>query len=65
MACPALPTYGLAITESERAFSNILERINRLREKLNMADEKLVIRMTGCLNGCVRPYLAELGTYLV
>ncbi len=61
MACPSLPTCGLAITESERALPGVLERINRLLETLNMANERLVIRMTGCPNGCVRPYLAELG----
>ncbi|MBE7379990.1 MAG: sulfite reductase, ferredoxin dependent [Leptolyngbya sp. SIO1E4] len=61
MACPALPTCGLAITESERVFPSVLERITRLLEKLNLADEPLIIRMTGCPNGCVRPYLAELG----
>lgn len=61
MACPALPTCGLAITESERALPGVLERINLLLKKLNMANEQLVIRMTGCPNGCVRPYLAELG----
>ncbi|KST67452.1 sulfite reductase, ferredoxin dependent [Mastigocoleus testarum] len=61
MACPALPTCGLAITESERALPGVLERINLLLEKLNMVNEQLVIRMTGCPNGCVRPYLAELG----
>ena len=61
MACPAFPTCGLAITESERALPGVLERIDRLLIKLNMTDEKLVIRMTGCPNGCVRPYLAELG----
>lgn len=61
MACPSLPTCGLAITESERALPGVLKRINRLLEKLDMKGEKLVIRMTGCPNGCVRPYLAELG----
>ena len=61
MACPAFPTCGLAITESERPLPGVLERIDRLLIKLNMTDEKLVIRMTGCPNGCVRPYLAELG----
>lgn len=61
MACPAFPTCGLAITESERVLPGVLERINQLLEKLNMVDEPLVIRMTGCPNGCVRPYLAELG----
>ncbi|MEM9904610.1 MAG: sulfite reductase, ferredoxin dependent [Cyanobacteria bacterium P01_D01_bin.44] len=61
MACPALPTCGLAITESERVMPSVLRRISQLLEKLDMADESLVIRMTGCPNGCVRPYLAELG----
>ncbi|MEM1251552.1 MAG: sulfite reductase, ferredoxin dependent [Cyanobacteria bacterium P01_H01_bin.21] len=61
MACPALPTCGLAITESERILPSVLDRINQLLTKLNMANEPLVIRMTGCPNGCVRPYLAELG----
>ncbi|MEM8676018.1 MAG: sulfite reductase, ferredoxin dependent [Cyanobacteria bacterium P01_G01_bin.67] len=61
MACPSLPTCGLAITESERIFPEVLARINRLLSQLNMANEQLVIRMTGCPNGCVRPYLAEVG----
>lgn len=61
MACPSFPTCGLAITESERVLPGVLGRINRILETLNMADEPLVIRMTGCPNGCVRPYLAELG----
>ena len=61
MACPAFPTCGLAITESERVFPAILQRINQLLETLDLADEPLIIRMTGCPNGCVRPYLAELG----
>lgn len=61
MACPALPTCGLAITESERVLPGVLERIHQLLEKMNMANQQLVIRMTGCPNGCVRPYLAEIG----
>jgi sulfite reductase (ferredoxin) len=61
MACPAMPTCGLAITESERAIPGILERIRVLLAKLGMAKEHFVIRMTGCPNGCARPYLAELG----
>ncbi|URR36128.1 sulfite reductase, ferredoxin dependent [Thermosynechococcus sp. HN-54] len=61
MACPALPTCGLAITESERAIPGVLERIRRLMDRLGLKDEHLVIRMTGCPNGCARPYLAELG----
>ncbi len=61
MACPALPTCGLATTESERILPSILERIDALLSKLNIAQENIVIRMTGCPNGCARPYMAELG----
>ncbi|NDJ24774.1 sulfite reductase, ferredoxin dependent [Nostoc sp. B(2019)] len=61
MACPALPTCGLAITESERAIPGILERIRNLLDKLGLQNEHFVVRMTGCPNGCARPYLAELG----
>ncbi|MDH6068893.1 sulfite reductase, ferredoxin dependent [Chrysosporum ovalisporum APH033B] len=61
MACPALPTCGLAITESERAIPGILERIRALLNKLGLQNEHFVIRMTGCPNGCARPYIAELG----
>ncbi|MEH2161910.1 MAG: sulfite reductase, ferredoxin dependent [Nostoc sp.] len=60
MACPALPTCGLAITESERAIPGILERIRALLNKLALQKEHFVVRMTGCPNGCARPYLAEL-----
>lgn len=61
MACPALPTCGLAITESERAIPGITVRIRALLDKLGLKDEHFVIRMTGCPNGCARPYMAELG----
>ncbi|HEY9661365.1 MAG TPA: sulfite reductase, ferredoxin dependent, partial [Allocoleopsis sp.] len=61
MACPALPTCGLAITESERAIPGILDRIRTLLNQVGLPDEYFVIRMTGCPNGCARPYLAELG----
>ncbi|MFN4278950.1 sulfite reductase, ferredoxin dependent [Thermosynechococcus sp.] len=61
MACPALPTCGLAITESERAIPGVLERLRRLMDRLGLQQEHFVIRMTGCPNGCARPYLAELG----
>ncbi|MEH2114240.1 sulfite reductase, ferredoxin dependent [Nostoc sp.] len=60
MACPALPTCGLAITESERAIPGILERVRVLLDKLGLQKEHFVVRMTGCPNGCARPYLAEL-----
>ncbi len=61
MACPALPTCGLAITESERAIPGILDRIRALLDKLGLEQEHFVVRMTGCPNGCARPYMAELG----
>ncbi|HEY9851334.1 MAG TPA: sulfite reductase, ferredoxin dependent [Leptolyngbyaceae cyanobacterium] len=61
MACPALPTCGLATTESERAIPSILERIRGLLVKVGLEQEHFVVRMTGCPNGCARPYLAELG----
>ncbi|MEO0759013.1 MAG: sulfite reductase, ferredoxin dependent [Cyanobacteria bacterium J06648_16] len=61
MACPALPTCGLAVTESERAIPGILDRIQALLNKVGLKDEHFVIRMTGCPNGCARPYMAELG----
>jgi sulfite reductase (ferredoxin) len=61
MACPALPTCGLAVTESERAIPGILDRIRALLDRVGLPDEHFVVRMTGCPNGCARPYLAELG----
>ncbi|MUL37724.1 sulfite reductase, ferredoxin dependent [Gloeocapsopsis dulcis] len=61
MACPALPTCGLATTESERVIPSVLDRIEALLHKVGLSDEHFVIRMTGCPNGCARPYMAELG----
>jgi len=61
MACPALPTCGLATAESERAIPGILERIRVLLVRVGLPKEHFMIRMTGCPNGCARPYLAELG----
>lgn len=61
MACPALPTCGLAVTESERAMPGILDRIRALLDKVGLKQEHFIVRMTGCPNGCARPYLAELG----
>ncbi len=61
MACPALPTCGLAITESERALPDLLRQIDTLLEEIGLGKESIIVRMTGCPNGCARPYLAELG----
>lgn len=61
MACPAMPTCGLAITESERALPTIMDEIDAELEKLGLTEEVFTIRMTGCPNGCARPYNAEVG----
>jgi sulfite reductase (ferredoxin) len=59
IACPALPTCGLAITESERILPDVLERLNTQLEQLAI-NKPILVRMTGCPNGCARPYMAEL-----
>jgi len=62
MACPALPLCGLAIAEAERGLPDVISRLRKVLEGLGMdANEKFIIRMTGCPNGCARPYNAELG----
>ena len=61
IACPALPLCGLAITEAERILPDINVRIRKTLEKVGLGDESFVVRMTGCPNGCARPYMAELG----
>jgi sulfite reductase (NADPH) hemoprotein beta-component len=60
MACPALPTCGLSLAESERVLPEILTRIEKLQEEVGLKDEELIVRMTGCPNGCARPYMAEI-----
>ena len=60
MACPALPTCGLALAESERYLPSLLGSIDSLLTEVGLEGEELIIRMTGCPNGCSRPYLAEL-----
>ncbi len=59
IACPALPLCGLAMTEAERTLPNVLSRINKLMLKVGIK-ETILIRMTGCPNGCARPYMAEM-----
>ncbi len=61
MACPALPLCGLAIGEAERAMPDVAQRVRALLVKLGMPNEAIVMRMTGCPNGCSRPYMAEIG----
>jgi sulfite reductase (ferredoxin) len=60
MACPALPTCGLAVAESERALPEILDQFEAELVDLGLRDAPLTIRMTGCPNGCARPYTADL-----
>jgi len=61
MACPALPTCGLSLAESERVLPEILTRIENLLQEVGLKGQEIVIRMTGCPNGCARPYMAEIG----
>ena len=61
MACPAIPTCGLAITESERVMPGIIDRLEVELERLGLVQEKISVRMTGCPNGCARPYQSDIG----
>lgn len=72
MACPALPTCGLAISESERALPSVLDQLQSVLDRLGLSNRKFMIRMTGCPNGCARPYNGEIafvgrtaGTYSI
>ncbi|MNM69299.1 Sulfite reductase [NADPH] hemoprotein beta-component [compost metagenome] len=60
MACVALPTCGLAMAESERYLPSLMDKIDPILAENGLQDEEIVIRMTGCPNGCARPALAEL-----
>jgi len=61
LSCPALPTCGLALAESERILPSILDRLEAVVAQLGLQDEEIILRMTGCPNGCARPYMAEIG----
>jgi sulfite reductase (NADPH) hemoprotein beta-component len=60
MACVAMPTCALAMAESERYLPDLITRIEGLLEKNGLTEEPITIRMTGCPNGCARPYIAEI-----
>lgn len=60
IACPAFPLCGLAQAEAERRMPDFNARVNVLLSKMGMPGESFVMRMTGCPNGCARPYMAEL-----
>ncbi|HEX7860109.1 MAG TPA: NADPH-dependent assimilatory sulfite reductase hemoprotein subunit [Verrucomicrobiae bacterium] len=61
IACPALPTCGLALAESERVMPSVITRFEKLFAEVGLDNEEIVVRMTGCPNGCARPYMAEIG----
>lgn len=61
MACVALPTCALAMAESERYLPSLVTKIEALTEKHGIEKQPIVVRMTGCPNGCARPFMAEIG----
>jgi sulfite reductase (ferredoxin) len=61
MACPAIPTCGLALSEAERVLPDILDALETQLERLGLDEEKISVRMTGCPNGCARPYQSDIG----
>jgi sulfite reductase (NADPH) hemoprotein beta-component len=61
MACVGLPTCGLAMAESERYLPELLARFESLLARHGLAEEAVSLRVTGCPNGCARPYIAEIG----
>src|SRR5690606_23812485 len=61
MACVALPTCGLAMAESERYLPHLITKIEQILEAHGLTSDPITIRMTGCPNGCARPYIAEIG----
>jgi sulfite reductase (NADPH) hemoprotein beta-component len=61
LACVALPTCGLALAESERYLPTLVTALEARLAAHGLADDEITIRMTGCPNGCARPYLAEIG----
>jgi len=60
MACVALPTCGLAMAESERYLPQLITKFEAIMAENGLAEEPITIRMSGCPNGCSRPYLAEI-----
>lgn len=61
MACVALPTCSLAMAEAERYLPSLIEKIEQLQITHNIQHRPMITRMTGCPNGCARPFVAELG----
>lgn len=61
LSCVALPTCGLALAESERALPELIEKLETIIEEAGLRNDAISLRVTGCPNGCARPYLAEIG----
>ncbi|MGQ0647908.1 MAG: NADPH-dependent assimilatory sulfite reductase hemoprotein subunit [Gemmatimonadaceae bacterium] len=61
MACPAMPTCGLALADAERALPAVVAALDERLAQLGLGDAPIVVRMTGCPNGCARPYSADIG----
>jgi len=61
LACVALPTCGLAMAEAERYVPELSKKLDKLLQKHQLVNEPLSLRITGCPNGCARPYLADIG----
>jgi sulfite reductase (NADPH) hemoprotein beta-component len=61
MACVALPTCGLALAESERYLPSLITRLEDELDRFGLREDEITIRMTGCPNGCARPYVSEIG----
>ncbi|MDB5059644.1 MAG: NADPH-dependent assimilatory sulfite reductase hemoprotein subunit, partial [Chloroflexi bacterium] len=61
LSCPALPTCGLALSDAERALPDVVRQVEHDMAEIGLSGEKLSIRMTGCPNGCARPYMGDIG----
>ena len=61
LACPALPTCGLALAEAERVREELITKIDNILLKHQLENEVFSIRITGCPNGCARPYAGDIG----
>jgi len=61
MACPSMPTCGLGLAESERYLPGLMGQIEGVLKEVGLGDQEIIIRMTGCPNGCARPYMSEIG----
>src|SRR5262249_15555874 len=61
LACPAVPTCGLALSEAERVLPTLVDRLETALAKLGLKKERISMRMTGCPNGCARPYQSDIG----